>query len=208
MGQYCQLYQVQLRLAGKVRFTESAKDENLMPVALANLLISEAEAQLEFDLSERYATPFQTDGGQPFSQIPNLTTKNNIKTLAELQSVIRILETDFGRGTAVDGDKYKEKLVKRYDDWVAKLVERRKVDGQESMQWKYPPLPYLRLNWFNTAADDGYMGRVFVTGSQRGDFPEDQINSPSENFWNGHIDDLCNSDLGWVPTTGYGSEEP
>lgn len=200
MGQYCQLARVKLYVTGKIRFTESTSDENLMPNAFANVLIAEAEGALELELSERYMTPFQDDAGNPFNSILNATTRRVITTLAELGSAVRLLETDFGRGSTVDGDKYKEKLETRYNALRDRIVGHRKVNGEETMQWKYPPLPMLRLNYFNTEADDGYNGRIYMIDSGRGDFPADQINSPSENFWNGTIDSLESESVqGQVP---------
>jgi hypothetical protein len=177
-------------LQGKIRFTDDPADVNKFQNSLLNDLIAEAEGQVEMDLSERYMAPFQTDSGQPFQNLPMRPTLLYLATMSELLSSIRVLETDFGRAMIEGGDKYASVQQKRYDAMVEKLVARKKFNGEETLEWKYPPLPSLRLNWHNTEADDGYMGRVLVTSEGRGGFPADQINSPSENFWNGNIDPL------------------
>lgn len=189
MPQYIRLSDVQLRLVGKVRFTNDEEDENRMPNRLAKRLIDEAEGQVEQDLSPRYAAPFVDHDAGSFSSLPDRPTKNIIRTLCELKSVIRILETDFGAGSAVDGEKYIQRIEKRYRSIVDDNILR-KVDGKEDQrQWYFPPLPGLKLNYFNTEADDGYVGMVLVTSQDDGDFPSKQINDPSESFWNGILDD-------------------
>jgi len=189
MGLYVTFEDVRIRLIGKVRFTEDNADENKMQIALANKLINEAEGQVEQDLSPRYAAPFQTEEGTAFKNLPDRPTKLIVKTLCELMSVIRILETDFGMGTAIDGEKYIKKVKERYDSIKNENILG-KVDGAaDQKQWKYPPLPGLRKNWFNTESDDGYAGMVMVTSAGHGDYPAKQINSPGETFWSGVIDD-------------------
>ena len=184
MGKYIITTDVQIRLIGKVEFTSDPNDVNKMQTALLNRLISEAEGQVEYDLSPRYATPFTTIGGQEFKQfLKESPTNDSIRTLCELQSVIRVLETDFGRGTVVDSDKYNERLEKRYQGMVDRFLSKKK-NGQG---WAYPPLPNLALAYFNTEADDGYMGQVLVTSSGLGDFPLQRINDPSTNFFNSDL---------------------
>ena len=181
MGLYCKFQQVKLRLIGKVRFTENEEDGNLMPIALANRLISEAEGQVEMDLSPRYMAPFQTIEGAPYSSLPVRPTQEVIRTLAELQSVIRILETDFGSGTPVDGENYAKKLRERYKEILDNILALK--DGSYQT-WKLPPLPGLRLNWNNMACDDGYAGTAYNTSEGVGDYAAQQINQPSANWWN------------------------
>lgn len=188
MGRYISLEDVRVRLIGKVKFTEDEQDENRMHVSLANRLILEAEAQVEMDLSPRYASPFQGINGEAFLKLPT-NTREIIRTLCELKAVIRVLETDFGTGTAVDGDKY----IRRIEDRYNKIINERvlaKVPGMEDQkQWAIPPLQGLKLNWFNTQADDGYAGMVLVSGNAFGEGAARQINDPSETFWSGVLDD-------------------
>lgn len=191
MGLYAQFEQVRIRLIGKVRFTEDEADENKMHVALANKLIAEAESQVHQDLSPRYGAPFQTKDGAPFGKLPEYPTKQLIRTMAELQACIRILETDFGTGTANDGEKYAKALRTRYKAMVEQQIEKK---GENELGWKYPPLPELRLNYFNTESDDGFMGAVLVSGAGDGDYPKGQINNPAQNWWNGDVTPLDKDD--------------
>lgn len=187
MGMYVKFEQVRLRLVGKVRFTESANDENKMSIELANRLINEAEGQVELDLSPRYAAPFVTDAGAAFSTLPARPTREYITTLCELQAVIRILETDFGSGSATDGEKYTKQIEKRYVQMRDRLLEKKRDRSKEDFGqgWMFPPLPGLKLNYMNTLADDGFAGSVIVaSGSPAQGFASGQINSPGENFWN------------------------
>lgn len=187
MGLYTKFEQVRIRLIGKIRFTDNEDEENRMHLALANRLIDEAEGDVEQDLSPRYIAPFQTPEGQPFSQLPSRPTREFIRTLCELKSVIRILETDFGSGSVVDAEKYKAGLEKRYKSMVDKLLQKK---GEDQQGWFYPPLPGLRLNYHNEMADDGYAGQILSTSSGDGDYPKAQINNPAETFWNGSLTEL------------------
>lgn len=186
MGLYITLEDVRVRLIGKVQFTDVEADENKMNETLAEALIDEAEGSVEQNISPRYMAPFQTDSGGDFSALPDRPTKQYLRTLCTLAACIRILETDFGTGTAVNGDKYKDALQKRYDKMVADLLAKRKDGNEESQGFRYPPLPGLRLNYQNTEADDGYMGMAIVAnGSDSQGYAHEQVNDPSRNFWNG-----------------------
>lgn len=186
MARYINFEAVRIRLLGKVRFTEDEDDENKMHVKLANRLINEAEGDVEHDLSPRYEIPFKTVSDGDFSQLPDRPTKEYIRTLCELMSCVRILETDFGSGGMVDGEKYAEKLRKRYREMADKLIEEK---GKDKTGWKYPPLTDLKSAYFNQEADDGYAGMVLISSQGDGGYPAKQINDPSENFFNGVIDD-------------------
>lgn len=188
MGLYIAFEDVRVRLIGKVRFTTNEEDENKMQEKLANKLINQAEGDVELDLLPRYAAPWQTSIGAPFKELPDRPTKFYLKTLCELLACVRILETDFGSGSAVDGEKYAEKLRKRYSDMLKLLLDRKTNGGVEAQGFSKPPLPGLRLNYMNETADDGFMGQVLVTSQGDGDYPQKQINDPSEDFWTGVID--------------------
>lgn len=188
MGRYIKFEAVRLRLVGKVRFTDNPNEENKMSRSLADRLINEAESQVEQDLSPRYSSPFQTQEDQDFNKLPERPTREILTTLCELKSVIRVLETDFGAGTAVDADKYIGRLEARYKKIVEEKVLAKVENAGDSRQWAFPPLPGLKLNWFNTQADDGYAGMVYVTSQGDGDYPSKQINDPSETFWNSELD--------------------
>lgn len=184
MPLYHNFEQVRLRLLGKVRFTEDPNDENKVQIALALRLMNEAEGQVEQDLSPRYMAPLQSISGAPFSQLPVRPTQEIIKTICELQSCVRIIETDFGRGSSADGDKYASKLRERYKQIVDSNILKRKEESY--MNWYFPPLPGLRLNFNNSSADDGYSGIPMNTSDHRNSdsFPRERMNSPSETFWN------------------------
>jgi hypothetical protein len=170
-----------------VRFTRDQKNENRMPVQLAERLINEAEGQVENDLSPRYLAPFVTDAGALFESLPSRPTKEILRTMCELMSVVRILETDFGRGTATDGDNYKKDILKRYTALHDQLLAKNMDRGSPSGGWMYPPLPGLKLNYQNAMADDGFKGSVIVaSGSADHGYPNGQINSPSQNFFNSY----------------------
>lgn len=184
MGYYINLEAVKVRLSGKVRFTTDDNDENRMSEKLANRLINEAEGQVEQDCSPRYAAPFEREDGAPFSELPDRPTKEILRTLCELQACLRVLETDFGRGTVSDADKYCKSLEKRYKDILDRLMAKKTDGGQESAGWKYPPMTGLKLNYFNLVSDDGYIGSVLTTTDGIGSYPFEQINSPGETWWN------------------------
>jgi hypothetical protein len=185
LGLYVTFEQVRLRLVGKVRFTEDDNEENKMHVALAARLINEAEGQVEQDLSPRYAAPFVTDAGAAFAQLPERPTREILRTLCELMACMRILETDFGTGSATEGEKYTKALKKRYDEVTGRLLEKRKDGAIASQGFMYPPLPGLKLNYMNEKADDGFMGSVIVaSGSPLPGYASEQVNDPSQSFWN------------------------
>jgi hypothetical protein len=198
VGQYINTDDVVIRLIGKVEFTSDLNDVNRMQTTLLARLISESEGHVEYDLSPRYATPFTTIGGHPFKGfLRDRPTNDLIRTMCELQAVIRVLETDFGRGTVVDSDKYAERLEKRYEKMLERLLRRKGGNsGDIQTGWSYPPLPNLALSYFNTEADDGYSGQVLVTSSGLGSFPLTRINDPSENFFNADLDSPGSSVLG------------
>lgn len=188
MGKYINDSDVLVRLAGKVEVTDNPEDENKMPRTLLRRLIAEAESELELDLSQRYAVPFQTVAGAAFSTFPDSSaTKNIIRTCCELKAVSRVLETDFGRGTVVDSEKYRESIDDRYDSIVNDRLLKKRKDKEDTGQWQFPPLQDLALMWGNTEADDGYFGMVLTTSRGDGGYPADQINDPSENWFNGFI---------------------
>lgn len=191
MPAYIKFEDVRLRLIGKVRFEEDlavAEEKGRMPRALAIRLIDEAEGQVEQDLSPRYQAPFVSIETETYAGVPDRPTKNIIRTLCELKAVIRILETDFGEGSAVDAEKYIKRIEGRYKVIVNENLLKKPSDDSlmtASRQWAFPPLPGLKKNWFNTQADDGYAGMVIShSNSNDGDYPSRQISDPSESFMN------------------------
>lgn len=189
MPKYITIEDVRPRLVGKVRFTSDPKNENEMSETLATRLINEAEGQVELDLSPRYFSPFQTVDGDLFKSLPDRPTKEILRTLCEIQAVMKILDIDFGRGTVVNAANYYENLEKRYNALKDNILQKR--DGYGS-GWANPPLPGLKLNYQNTQ-DDGFVGMVIVAGSgdNGGSYPARRINDPSQTFWRGVDDDDC-----------------
>lgn len=190
MGLYIKDEDIRVRLLGKVKFTDDEDDENRMHVSLLRRLIEEAEGEVEFDLSPRYATPFTTWEGLRFDKLltrpADRRTSNVLRTLCELMACVRVLETDFGRGSNVNGEAYAERLRARYNDLIEKIMAR-KEDGSGT-GWKYPPLPGLKLAYHNSAADDGFQGMVIVTSnSTTDDYPSQTINDPGANWLTGLI---------------------
>lgn len=197
MGRYIPDSDVKQRLLGKVKFSDDPAQENYFQNSLLNDLVAQAEAQVEYDLSPRYFSPFQTDDGQPFNRFAAIAKSdpriyvayNTIRQLCQAQAVILVLSTDFGRGSVVEADKYNERIEKKYMNTINnRLLGKKKIDGSETSQWLYPPMPLLKLNYMNAAADDGYMGQVLSTNQVVPQYPQFQINDPSENFWNGILD--------------------
>lgn len=188
MGRYVKDADIEVRLAGKVRVTDDPENEpDKMPRALLEQIIEEAESLVEVDLSERYKAPFQTIAGAAFSTLPTVTRQILVQ-LVRLQCVVRVLETDFGSGSATDGDKYKASVEKRYKAGVESLVEKRNDISGGTFQWRRPPLPSLALAPHNAKGDTGFAGAILVTSSGDGDYPGKQINDPSEQFWGGSLD--------------------
>jgi hypothetical protein len=192
---YIKFEDVRQRVIGKVKFQDPAAlaDENKMSIALATRLIDEAEAQVEMDLSPRYASPFSSKSKPTMGFLgldPKGVTRNVIRTLCEIQAVMRILETDFGSGSAVDASKYIATIEKRYTKMLETNVLGRFDDKyKDSRQWKQPPLPDLQLAQHNTEADDGFAGMVTVTDRGEGLYPVEQIDDPSQTWFNATFDE-------------------
>jgi hypothetical protein len=198
MPAYIKFEDVRARLVGKVRFVANPEDDpNRMSEILAKRLIDEAEGQVELDLSPRYAVPFAHKTTGKYDDLPARPTKNIIRLLCELQAVMRILETDFGSGSTVDGQKYIVSLEKRYKKVLEESVMGKLTPELESSrQWKLPPLPELMKSYNNTEADDGFAGFVSVTSRGEGSFGTENTSDPSENWINAHFGDTDGHDRG------------
>lgn len=192
MPKYIKFEDVRVRLAGKVRFQDDSQTDqaNRMPVNLANRLIDEAEGQVEVDLSPRFAAPFVSILKGNYAGLPDAPTKNFIRTLCELQSVIRILETDFGSGSAVDASKYIATVEKRYKKMIDEnILAKFEASFASSRQWKFPPLPDLKKAQHNSEADDGFAGMVTITDRGEGAYPVLQMDDAAQNWFNATIDE-------------------
>lgn len=187
MGRYISEEVLLTSLGGKIRVTDDEDEDNKMPRKLLQLLIAQAEGQVETDLSPRYSAPFQGPNGESFSlQVVSSNAKQQIQTLCLLQGAVRVMETEFGANTVTDPGKFTDKLEARYTKIMDKLLERK----PDSQRWKYPPLPGLQLNYMNQAGDTGFAGRVTMHhGHSEGGHPAGQINEPGRDFVNGHLGD-------------------
>lgn len=187
MGRYIAENEVEIRLLGKVRFTDDENDENRFDRRLLKKLVADAESRVERDLSSRYQSPFQTTEGAAFTALPK-TTRDTIQTMCELMAVVFVLNTDYGRGQATDARAYTRSQKTIYSQMLARETD--KKEGAEGAfgQWNYPPLEALMTSLVNTT-DDGTAGSIIVSSnSNDGDFPRKQITDPSENFNNGEFD--------------------
>lgn len=193
MPRYITFEDVRIRTVGKVRYSDNEADENKMQEVLAKRLIDEAESQVELDLSVRYFIPFKGICDEAFSTLKSnpeyIGTWNIIKTLCELQSVIRILETDFGSGTTIDASKYIKNLEARYKDIIENRVLKKRHNAEDQQQWFHPPMKGMKLALHNKYGDDGYVGTVLDSSSGDGGYPATQISDPSENWFNARLDD-------------------
>jgi hypothetical protein len=190
MGRYVSFDAVRQRLIGKVRFTDDEDNENEMNLGLAKRLIDQAEGDVEFDLSPRYEVPFRPVGGGDFDDLPDRPTKQVLKNMCEMASVMLILDYDFGSGSTTNAENYYKSLKKRYDRSHDRLLAKRKDGASDGQGYLYPPLPGLELAWHNAEADDGFMGQVLTTSQGDGGYPAGQVNDPSETFWNAELDEL------------------
>lgn len=190
MPKYGRPAEIKQFLESKIRFAETGSlEENAMTQAFFETVVSQAESQLEIDLMMRYDIPLRAQDST-FEKLPE-GTRLIIRTAAELISVVRLLETDFGRGTSANSEKYTERLEKRYNKIVEGLMEVKKDTYQT---WLRPPLAGLQLAYCNQG-DTGFRARVHNTSTQthHADYAIDQINDPGENLFNGTFDKL---DLG------------
>lgn len=178
---------VEVRLLGKVRFTDADEDENKFPRRLLVRLIKEAISKVERDLSPRYAAPFRHETSGVWGDLPD-TTRETLRTMCELMAVIRVLGNDFGRGTVNSGGEFKGEQERLYADMLKREMEQRSGAEGSMAQWRYPPLDYL-LTCIQNAQDDGFHGTIIHTTRGDGDFPGKQITDPGENLFNGVIDE-------------------
>lgn len=190
MGRYIANTDIEKLLQGKVAFTDDPEERNRMSRPMLAMIVTDAETQVELDLSNRYLVPFVGEEGEKFDKLPP-TTRLMIVTLCRLMAQIRVLETDFGRGSAVNGANYTEILQKRYDALVDKCVGRFEGSDERFGAFKYPPLPVIARANHNRASDDGFAGMVL--SSTRGDgltFAPSRIQDPSEDWANFDPTDL------------------
>jgi len=179
---------VKVRLTNKVQFQIPNEPliEGQLPNELLAQLISDAEMEVEQDLRSRYSVPFKSIKFGNYEQLPD-HTKRAIRVVVNLKSVIKILETDFGRGTHIDGDTYSNSTKKSYEQNIMRLLGRDMIGQNDKIdRFKVsPPLEDLLLAVRNSKADDGYRGRIINTDASENDassYAAQQINDPSRSY--------------------------
>lgn len=184
MPTYITTEDIELTVKGKIRFTDDPNNEERMSYDLLERLMEEAEADVELELSVRYKVPFVGQDGATFANLPN-TTKRLIQLMCRMRTVQLLMDTDFGAGSALDGENFVKGYIIQYNSMRKKAIAKR----EDGWGWMYPPLPNLQLAHGNHAADDGYQGAVLSTSQGDGGYPAGQINDPSEGFWNSTLDE-------------------
>lgn len=179
MGDYTAEADVELRLRGKVRFTDDDKEENAFPRSLLKKLVRDAEVKVERDLSRRYATPFRGTNDEAFKTLPK-TTRETITNLCELQSVMLVMMTDFGRGGVSDSRAYRRGQMSLYTSTVKRELDRNYESA--AGQWRFPPLEGLKLADGN-ASEQAIVGAILHTSNGDGAYPSGQITDPGESIW-------------------------
>lgn len=185
MGRYITEEDIKELTLGKVQYTDDSTDKNKMQLARLKKLIEQAESEVELDLSMRYQVPLVGPSDEAFKDLTGSlpSAVAIIRTVCQLQAVMKVLDTDYGRGSVTGAEKYYETMKKRYDGLIEKLVGKKSKDLEESTQFKYPPLGFKKA-YFNTEADDGFAGMVLsISPSGDGSYPAEQINDPSESFF-------------------------
>ena len=122
--QYTTAAEVKERVLGKVKFTDNSEDENAVSSGFLIQIIDEAESEVELRLSVRYDVPFQGDNEEAFTTLPT-TTQVQIKTLCRMEAVRRILNYDFGRGSAIESDGYYKGIHQDYETRLERLISLR-----------------------------------------------------------------------------------
>lgn len=184
---YTTLDSVKVRLTGKVQF-ESASGllDGELPNALLVQLIVDAETEVEQDLRSRYAIPFRSQRTNQWADLPD-HSKRAIRIVVDFKAVLKILETDFGRGTHINAEGYEKDMKDRYEEQVMKLLGRDLIgDKSEVKRFKVsPPLDDMLLAKNNRAADDGYRGMIINTDASTHDaasYASDSVNNPSKSY--------------------------
>lgn len=185
---YTTVQSVKVRLANKVQFQrdpEEAQDGEL-PNDLLLQLILDSETEVEQDLRSRYEIPFQSKTKKTWLGLPD-HSRRAIRAAVDMKAVCNILDTDFGRGTAVNAEDYKKNLADHYSAYIDKLLGRDKEAASEKRdRFRFsPPLQDMLLAATNREADDGYKGMIINTDSSVNDavsYAERSINNPANAY--------------------------
>lgn len=184
---YTTVDSVKIRLAGKVQFqSDDGLLDGELPNALLCQLINDGETEVEQDLRTRYAIPFQSKTTKNYSGLPD-HTKRAIRVAVDMMAVMKVLETDFGRGSAVNGENYYKNLKTHYDEYMDRLLGRDRMAANAKIdRYKFsPPLADLLLAPTNSEADDGFRGMIINTDQSERDastYAEEQVNNPGHSY--------------------------
>lgn len=184
---YTTVDSVKVRLANKVQFQSgSSPVEGEIPNDFLLQLILDAEVDVEMDLRARYKTPFQSITNGHFDKLPE-HTKRAIRKVVDHKAVMNVMQSDFGRGTAISGEGLDDKMSEKYEEEIMRLLGKEKIgEGQEHYRFKNsPPLDDLQLAKSNAEADDGYRGMIINTDgscNSTSDYAREQINDPSRSY--------------------------
>jgi len=203
---YTTVQSVKVRLLNKVQFQQSSEvllDGELADDLLLQLII-DAETDVEKALRGRYAIPFRSITHNTFANLPN-HTQRAIRQAVDMKAVCKVLGTDFGSGTAVNGDNYRKTTMEDYEETIRELLGMPPKDASDEQiramrTFTRPPLEDLLLAASNSKADDGYKGMIQVSnphgdprhGPER--FAADHINNPAT-----AIAPLNGGRFGWRP---------
>ena len=185
---YTSVDSVKVRLANKVQFQRDATNaiEGELPNDFLCQLISDSETEVEQDLRHRYAIPFRSLRTGKYADLPD-HTKRAIRMVVDLRATQMILETDFGRGTHVDGKSYAKTQEDNYQKYINKLLGRDSEGKNDKIdRFRFSgPLEDLLLAVTNKEADDGYRGTIINTDASCNDsasYAARQVNNPSESY--------------------------
>ena len=184
---YTTFQSVKLRLTNKVQFQadDNKVEDGELPNDLLSQIIQDAETAVEMDLRSRYAVPFRSKSKNTWDALPD-HTKRAIRQAVDYKAVAIVLDTDFGRGTKVDGEPYSNKFTKMYNDQIQLLLGRDSIGRNDKIDRHKvaPPLEDLLLAASNSKADDGFRGMVLNSDPRERavTYAEEQLNDPSTSW--------------------------
>lgn len=185
---YTTVDSVKVRLANKVQFQADPRvvADGELPNDLLLQIIIDAETEVEQDLRSRYAIPFVSKSKNSFAALPD-HSKRAFRWAVDMRAVLLVLDTDFGRGTHINAEGYKESFEKHYTIYIHKLLGRDPEGANDKIDRfrRSPPLDDVLLSPTNREADDGYHGMIINTDASRHDaatYAGEQINNPAATY--------------------------
>ena len=139
---YITLQMVKQDLDGKVTFSNTNAKYLSDNEILNN--ISRGEGWVERILSRQYIISPSLMGtdGQPFNEITNSSTVNNIQQLCLVKTCIYVLIVSFGRSEGVRGETYLENYRELFNELEIDTLGK----DPKSNQYLFPPFPGLMLD--------------------------------------------------------------